>query len=65
MLDFQFSPKQAFQPKHHVREEIPSALQEAISKLSDRELFSLEDELDFFAFTGLKGPAIRRLEMHL
>ena len=65
MLDFQNTPEQFILRKQDAPHEIPASILEAVSKLSNQDLEELEDELDFFAFTGLKGRGIRCLLEHL
>lgn len=39
----------------------PASLLEILSTLSDELLDELEDELNFYAFTGIQGACIQRL----
>ena len=43
---------------------LASELLEELQVWSDRELEELEDELDFYTFTGTPGPHLRKL-LHL
>lgn len=47
---------QSFEP-----EDVPVSMVRRLSQLTDAELQSLEDDLDFFAFTGLKSNRITEL----
>ncbi len=40
---------------------LPFELLEELRGWSDRELVELEDELDFYTFTGAQGPQLRKL----
>lgn len=61
MLDFQKTAEELSLGEHDCIQEIPAPLLEALSRLSDEALDEQEDELDFYAFTGVQGAHIRRL----